>query len=171
MELLKQVLVDNTHNRNISIDIDKASSADTSSFLSFVNTLPVDAIVEAGEPPLKPRNKQVNDVLRNKKGGRHYSPKTDFKRTKHKEEDRKGLVEQSPAPEETTAEDKPVYVYYTIRFKPSPTATPDRIRPRSGYMSGETIRAINRKLSIHFPDASSIDVKEVDEDRFRRHHI
>jgi hypothetical protein len=42
-----------------------------------------DDTVDAKLP--KPRNKHVNDVLKSKKGGRHYDPKSDYKRSKEKE--------------------------------------------------------------------------------------
>lgn len=35
-------------------------------------------------PTTKPRAKDVNDTLRSKRGGKHYSPKTDYVRAKEK---------------------------------------------------------------------------------------
>lgn len=34
--------------------------------------------------PIKPRNKEGNDILRSKKNSRHYNPKTDYVRSKEK---------------------------------------------------------------------------------------
>lgn len=41
-----------------------------------------------------PRAKQLHDVLMTKKGGSHYNPKTDYKRSKEKAKFRKELNEQ-----------------------------------------------------------------------------
>lgn len=43
----------------------------------------------------KPRNKQVNDVLRSKKGGRHFDAKVDYKRSKEKEKVRQDTRDDS----------------------------------------------------------------------------
>lgn len=98
MDLLKQLLSDDTHEcivSEVSIHINDVEGIDTSSFSTFINTLPANSIIEDKvEKQMKPRAKHVNDVLRSKKGGAHYSPKTDFKRSKEKEQNRKTLNEE-----------------------------------------------------------------------------
>lgn len=42
------------------------------------------------EPP-KPRNKQLNDILRTRKGGTHYDPKGDYVRAKEKKKVREQI--------------------------------------------------------------------------------
>jgi len=46
---------------------------------------------ESVKPKLKPRAKQVNDVLMGRKGGAHYNPKKDFVRAKEMSRVRKDL--------------------------------------------------------------------------------
>lgn len=47
----------------------------------------------------KARNKQVNDVLKSKKGGRHYDAKKDFVRAKEKSNARKNVYEGDDLPD------------------------------------------------------------------------
>lgn len=46
-------------------------------------------------PTSKPRAKDVNDTLRTKRGGKHYSPKTDYVRAKEKNAGRKSELAES----------------------------------------------------------------------------
>ena len=42
-------------------------------------------------PTIKPRNKHLNDILMSKKGGKHYSEKTDYKRAAEKQKAKKQI--------------------------------------------------------------------------------
>lgn len=41
----------------------------------------------------KPRNKQLNDTLKNRKGGRHHDSRSDYVRAKEKSKDRRAAVD------------------------------------------------------------------------------
>jgi hypothetical protein len=110
-------------------------------------------------PPLKVGAKTVNDTLRSKKGGRHFSAKTDYKRADMKSELAKALTE---------AEDDGIkYFSYTVWFERKDYGNGDGgDRSDSGVTRGKNAAEVKARLSGLNKRTYSVELKEISKEAF-----
>lgn len=109
--------------------------------------------------PSRAGSKALNDVLRSKRSGGHYSDKSDFKRSKEKEKARRELNEAEEA--------ERVYFRYTLWYERKDHGNGDGgDRTVSGQAAGKDKAEVENRLKRSYPRTYRVDLKEISKEEF-----
>jgi hypothetical protein len=108
-------------------------------------------------PPLKVGAKTVNDTLRTKRGGKHYSPKTDFKRSKERAETAKAIAE---------AEERKYFSYSLWNERKDYGNGDGGETHETGVTAGATREAVEARLRGLYRRANNIVIKEISKEAY-----
>lgn len=111
--------------------------------------------------PLKVGAKTVNDVLRSKRGGSHYSPKTDFRRAKEKVNTMKTVSE---------AEDGGMKYYtYSLWYERKDYGNGDGGDEHdTGYTRGTSKEEVIARLKRLHSRTYNVELKEISEEAYKK---